>query len=171
MAGARKHGAHRYALSGATAAAATAFSPDAITFDAYAAGSLVAGSFAGYDVSQEAVTELVLVLGTTLTGQATNFTSFRVRLFNAAGALQNSIQVNYSAAGVTSTLWVPIDLAVASGAVVPGAGTGVLTVNSGVALPWNLGPGFTLVFDTAITGTGQYVGAASLTALVQSVGS
>lgn len=172
MAPVRKHGGHRYNLTSFTAAAGTAGTPEMFTFDAYAAGATTAAStgIAAYDASQETVSEMVLVLGTTLTGQATNFTTFRVSHYDSTGTVKNRISVSYSAAGVTSTAFVPINLAVASGATVPGAGTGTLAVANGTALPWTLAPGDTIALDSTVGGTGQYTGAWAITFLVGAKG-
>lgn len=172
MAAIRKHGAHRISLSTASTAAGTAANPAMFTYDAYPNLSTVVNSSAAYDGTSEVITECILVLGTTLTGQATNFTSFRLSQYSSAGGTaKNQISVAYSAAGVTSTAFVPINLAVASGATVPGAGTGTLTVAQGAALPnWILVPGDTIALDTTVTGTGQYTGAFAVTFLVQARG-
>jgi hypothetical protein len=142
------------------------------TYDAYAAGQglTTISPSPNYDLYSESVVEMVMVLGTTLTGQATNFTNFRVTQYNSAGTVKNRMLVAYSAAGVTSTAFVPINLSVANGAVVPGAGTGTLSVGTGVALPWVLVPGDTIGLDTTVTGTGQYVGAVGLTFLIAGTG-
>jgi hypothetical protein len=169
MAGTRKHAAHRINLNTAATAAGTAANPAIWNYDGYPNFSTVANTGLTYDGTIEVVTECILVLGTTLTGQATNFTSFRLSHYSSAGGTaKNQISVAYSAAGVTTTAFTPVTLAVASGATVPGAGTGTLTVAQGAALPgWQLLPGDSIALDTAVTGTGQYTGALAVTFLIQ----
>jgi hypothetical protein len=66
---------------------------------------------------------------------------------------------------------VPLNLAVASGAVVPGAGTGVLTVVSGVALPWTLAQGDVITLDRlSNNATGLATPAFSATLLLSQAG-
>ena len=154
MAGVRKHGAHRYNLDITVTAVGTAAVADVFTYDAYAAGNTTASGTVGLDQATEQVTEMVLTPAQTITGAATNFTDWRVRHFNSAGSVVDSIQVNFDAAAKTVTAFTPANFAVASGATVNGAGTATLTVNSGVALPWTLAAGDSIVFDTVIAGTG-----------------
>ena len=170
MAGIRKHGEHRYSLSTAATAAGTAANPAGFTYDAYPNGSTIANTGLTYDSTIETVTELILSLGTTLTGQATNFTTFRMTHFNSAGSVVDRISVSYSAAGVTSTAFTPINFSVGSGATVPGAGTGTLTLTTGSVLPWVLTPGDCIVLDTTVGGTGQYTGGIFATFTVQARG-
>lgn len=172
MAGARKHGAHRYAVTTAATAAGTAANPAIWGYDAFAnqQGGTTANPTTGFDQTSEQITEMYLILGTTLTGQITNFTTFRVTQYSSAGAVRNQMTVAYSAAGVTSTAFVPINLAGANAAVVPGAGTGTLSVGTGAALPWTLNTGDSVALDTTVTGTGQYVGAVSLNFVTQQKG-
>jgi len=115
---------------------------------------------------------MVLEPAQTITGAATNFTSWRVRHINAAGSTVDSIQVNFDAAAKTVTAFTPASLAVASGGTVPGAGTATLTLNSGSVLPWLLAVGDVIVFDTVVAGTGlaASTGGYSLTFLVQARG-
>lgn len=174
MAGIRKHGAHRYNLNVTITAVGTAAVPEIFTVDAFAAGNTsVAAGTAGLDGTSETVTELVMVPSTTITGAATNFTSWRVRHVSAAGSAVDSIQVNFDAAAKTITALTPANFGVPSGATVPGAGTATLTVNTGSALPWTLSPGDSIVFDTVVTGTGlaASTGGFGLTFLVQAKGS
>src|SRR5262245_13033864 len=98
MAGIRKHGAHRYNLNVTVTAVGTAAVPDVFTYDAFVVGNTVASAGTGEDTTSEQVTELVLTPVQTITGAATNFTSWRVRQVNAAGSTVNSIQVNFDAA-------------------------------------------------------------------------
>lgn len=173
MAGARKHGAHRYALNTAATAAGTAANPAVWVYDAFAnqQGGATANPVTGFDQTVEQITEMSLVLGTALTGQITNFTTFRVTQYSSAGAVKNQMTVAYSAAGVTTpTAFVPVNLAVASGATVPGAGTGTLSVGTGTALPWSLAAGDMVALDTTVTGTGQYVGGIALSFVTQQKG-
>lgn len=172
MAGIRKHGAHRENLDIVISAVGTAAVPSIFTYDAFATGNSTANGTVGLDGTTETITEMVLVPSATITGAATNFTSWRVRHVNSAGSVVDSIQVNFDAAAKTITALTPASFAVASGATVPGAGTAVLTVNSGNALPWILSPGDSVVFDTVVTGTGlaASTGGFGLTFLVQAKG-
>ena len=170
MAGSRKHGAHRYVLSIPAAAAAAAGDVVAatLTYDAFAGGSGVATANsprANYDLAAEQLVEAVLTMYVALVGAATNFVTVQLTHRNSAGTIQNQIQVLFNAAGVVTVAFVPINLAVAGGAVATGAGTGTLTVATGVALPWNIVPGDTVTLDRASTGTGIATPAMSATLL------
>lgn len=158
MAGIRKHGAHRFDLSlPALAAGAAADTSNVFPYDAYAEGTgggvPTAYNFP-YDVAAEEVFEACYTFEATETGQATNFFAVAFRLIRA-GAVLNDLRVIYNAAGVTSTAFTICNLAVASGAVVPNAGTGVLTVQAGVVLPWTLFPADIIQLARITTGTGQ----------------
>lgn len=150
--GSRKHGAHRHVLSFPLAAAGSA--ADLVgaefSYDNYAevGAGTIAGPTIGYDAYAEAVVEAsVVAVGATLTGTATNFVSPRLTQFDSAGNVKNRIRVAFSGTGVIATQYIPMNYGVASGATVPGAGTGTLTVDTGVALPWTLSPGDQIVFD------------------------
>lgn len=154
MAGIRKHGAHRDNLNVQITAVGTAAFPEIWTYDAYAVGNSAANGTIGLDGTAEQVVEMVLTPSVAITGAATNFTAWRVRHFNSAGSAVDSIQVTFDASTKTITALTPINLAVASGATVPGAGAATLTVNTGSALPWNLQAGDSIILDTVVTGTG-----------------
>lgn len=150
MGGARKYGAHRHSLMVPAAAAGSAADVIGHTFiyDAFAEGGATAGGpTAGYDTTSEVLAELTLATFAVLTGQAVNFVAPRVTHRNAAGATVDQIRVDFSAAGVVTVAFAPANLAVASGAVVPGMGTGTLLLVAGVALPWTLVPGDTITLD------------------------
>ena len=172
MAGARKHGAHRYSLATVASAAGTAAQPAVWVYDGYAnqQGGSTANPTTGFDQTVEQVTEMNLTLGTALTGQATNFTTFRVTHRNSAGTTVDQITVPASTTSYVFAAFVPANLAVAGGSAIPGGGTGTLTSASGVTLPWTLAPGDSIALDTSVTGTGQYTGAIALNFLVQQKG-
>ena len=170
MAGIRKHGAHRYALFTGNTAAANA-GPAAIwTYDAFAGPQSVATAAGGVDATTEKVVEMSLVLSAALTGQATNFTSFIVSQFAAAGGTaKNTLTLAASTAQFIFAANAPWGLHVGNGAVPPGnTGTGTLAVGGSVAvpLPWTLVNGDQIQFQFTQTGTGQYVGGAGITFLV-----
>jgi hypothetical protein len=175
MGGARKGVATRHVLSFGLAAAGSAADLVGATFlyDPFARGGATAsGSGVGYDVAAEEVQELALTTNAVLTGQSTNFVSPRVTHRNAAGTTKNQISVAFSAAGVVTAAFVPVNLRVASGAVTTGAGTGVLTVTTGTALPWTLVAGDTITFDRlSNNATGLATPAMSLTFLIANMGS
>lgn len=148
--GARKHGAHRIQLNIPLAAAGSASDlvGDVFTYDGFAesGGGGLASPTAGYDLYSEAVIEASVATYVAFTGQATNFAS--LRLTHARNAVtQNQIEVTFSGTGIVTAALVPMNFGVASGAVVPGAGTGTLTVVTGTALPWTLQPGDTITLD------------------------
>jgi hypothetical protein len=158
MAGIRKHGTHRFpGMFGPLAAATAAFTP-ALIYDAFGgnATGTVATAFAagGYDPSLETVSEAWFEFSLAVTGAATNFDSVALVQRSGAGAVKNQITVAYSAAGVTSAAWVPVNMGVGSGAVVPGAGTGTLVVTTGVALPWSLAIGDIVYWSWTFAGSG-----------------
>lgn len=164
MAGIRKHGAHRINLTLPAAAAGT--------------GADVFGGVWGYDAfpygiydsTQEAIYEMTLSFAATLTGQATNFASFVIQQVRA-GATLNDIRIAYNAAGVTTAAGRSINLAVAGGAVVPGAGTGTLTVQTGAALPWTLAGGDMISIQRiSSNATGQATPLTGLVFVVQALG-
>lgn len=171
MAGTRKHGAHRVWLTTASTAAGTAAQPATWTYDAYAGPQTVLTSSGGQDPATETVTEMALTLGTALTGQATNFTTFRVTHRNAAATTVDQFTIVASTTSFVFAAFIAADLAVASGGTIPGGGTGTLTIGTGVALPWTLVNGDTITLDTTVTGTGQYTGGIGLNFLVQTRGS
>jgi hypothetical protein len=146
MSGARKFGAHRYNLTiSGLAAGNAADEQDVFVYDAFAEQGVAAASPApGYDPVAEQITEMNFATFTTLTGTATNFASVVVQLARA-GAVVNDIRVVFSSSGVVATALTPVNMAVASGAVATGAGTGVLLVQTGIALPWTLQPGDVIV--------------------------
>lgn len=173
MAGARKHGAHRYALNTAATAAGTAANPATWVYDAYAnqQGGSTANPVTGFDQTTEQVTEMNLVLGTALTGQATNFTTFRVTHRNSAGTTVNQLTIAASSSNFVFAAFTPANLAVAGGAAIPGGGaSSSLTVASGTALPWSLSAGDNITLDTTVGGTGQYTGGIALNFLTQQKG-
>jgi hypothetical protein len=145
MAAIRKHGGHRYNLSLAAIAAATQ-SFEGVNFDAFAAGTL--------DAAQEFVVEATITTNGVLTGQATNFSSIALQQYSLAGVLKNDIRVAFSAAGVVTVGFAPLNYNVAVGATVPGAGTGVLANPTGIPLPWPIVTGDTIVLAKIVTGTG-----------------
>ena len=149
--GARKHGAHRVQLGPCAAAAggtALDISGDVFVYDAYAeAGSGTESSpSSGYDMYLESVIEAAVTTFAALTGQATNFAS--IRLTQARNAVTvNQIEVTFSGSTILTAALKPMNYGVASGATVPGAGAGTLTVVTGTALPWPLQPGDTITLD------------------------
>lgn len=155
MAGSLKHGSHRYTLTlGALAVGAAADTEDVMVYDGYADGAATAAGYNyPYDATSEQITEASFAMGAALVGVATNFASVVFGLARA-GVVVNELRVNYSAAGVTTTIYGVANLNVASGAVVAGSGTGTLTVQTGVALPWTLQAGDVLYLRRLSTGTG-----------------
>lgn len=155
MAGSVKHGGHRYTLRlPALAAGTAADTQDLFVYDGFADGAATVAAYNfPYDLTSEQVIAACFAVGATLTGAATNFATLAFQQFRA-GAAVNDIRVAYSAAGVTTTADTVANLAVASGAVVTGAGTGTLTVQTGVALPWTLQQGDVLVLARISSGTG-----------------
>jgi len=150
MASTRKHGTHSTVNLGVepmAAGSAADTDVDVFIYEAFSGSSLTAGGGGGLSAELEFLLELAVVTAAILTGQATNFASIRVTHRNAAGATVDQIQVTFSAAGVVTAAFVPMNFGVPSGAVVTGAGTGVLTVVTGVALPWTLLPGDTIALD------------------------
>ena len=87
-----------------------------------------------------------------------------------ADARLNANKDAYATQVVTSTAFTPINFSVGSGATVPGAGTGTLTLTTGSVLPWVLTPGDCIVLDTTVGGTGQYTGGIFATFTVQARG-
>jgi hypothetical protein len=174
MAGIRKHGAHRGNLNILISAVGTAAVAEAFTYDAFAAlgGGTASAPSSNYDITQEVLAELVLTPLVTITGAATNFTAWRVRHYNAAGAVVDDMRVTFDAAAKTITAFTPANLGVAAGAVVPGAGTATLTSTTGATIPWTLKPGDTIAFDTVVTGTGlaASTGGYALSFLTQAAG-
>jgi hypothetical protein len=142
MSGARKFGAHRYNLTlSGLAAGNAADEQDLFVYDAFAEfGAAAASPASGYDLTAEQITEMNFVTFATLTGTVTNFASVVVQQARA-GAVVNDIRVVFSSSGVVATALTPVNLAVASGAVATGAGTGVLLVQTGIALPWTMQAG------------------------------
>lgn len=154
MAGIRKHGLHRVNLTlSALAAGAAADAQDVFPYDAFVVGTS--------DASQEAIYEAYIAFNAALIGQATNFSSFALQQARN-NAILNDIRVSYNAAGVTTPIYGAINLAVAEGAVVPGAGTGVLVRQAGTVLPWFLLPGDVIIFSRISSGTGQATPAVGL---------
>lgn len=172
MAGARKRGANRYNLFlGPLTGSSTTDTAATFVYDGFAEGASTASGWAfPYDVTSEVVTEASISVGTTLTGTSTNFAAFAFRQYRGSSTVVNDIQVVYSGSGITSSLGLPVNLNVASGAVATGAGTGVLTVQSGSALPWTLIQGDTLAFARVTTGTGLATPAANLTFVTKQSG-
>ena len=172
---ARKGIATRRTLSVPAAAGGTALDTvgSSFIYDSFARrGTTAGGAALTYDQMSEAIQEMALTTAAVLTGQATNFVSPQVTHRNAAGTTQNQIKVDFSAAGVVTAAFVPVNLAVASAAVATGSGTGVLTVVTGAALPWTLVPGDTITFDRlSNNATGLATPAMSLTFLIANKGS
>lgn len=176
MAPARKHGAHRVQLNIGNMAAGSAndLLADIFDWDSYAAEG--AGTINlptnNYDTTAYSVQEASVTTYTTLTGQATNFASLRLTHTDSAGNVKNRIRVAFSGTGIVATALTSMNFAVASGATVPGAGTGVLTVDTGTALPWTLVPGDDIVFDrVSNNATGLATPSASATILIGQAGS
>ncbi len=171
--GARKHGAHRQSLSLAFPTLGTTPSFAMFVYDAFAefgGGSGAANAAVGYDVYQEAVIEMNLTLDTALTGQATNFTTFAVTHRNSAATTKNAFTIVASTTAFIFAAFVPANLNVASGATIPGGGTGTLTIGTGTALPWKVVTGDTITLSAVPTGNGQYVGGVSLNFLIAGYG-
>lgn len=167
MPGIRKHGAHRVHLTTGNIVATGALPAAIWTYDAYAGPQSVATASGGVDSTLERVVEMSLTLSAALTGQATNFTTFLVSQFSAAGVLKNQLSIAASTAQFIFAANIPWDLAVAGATIPPGnTGTGTMTVPTGVALPWSLVNGDQIQFQATQTGTGQFVGGAGLTFLV-----
>lgn len=172
---ARKGVATRHILSIPLAAGGTGADLVGATFvyDGFAhRGATASGAGIGYDYAAEEIQEASFTTFVALPGQITNFVSPRLIHRNAAGSTVNNISIAFSAAGVVTVAFVPVNLAVASGAVATGAGTGVLTVTTGTALPWTLAPGDTVTFDrVSNNGTGLATPAMTCTLLIASKGS
>jgi hypothetical protein len=173
MAGARKHGGHRHNLQNVLITAATATLPAIWTYDPFAenlGGSGASTAGAGYDGTVEQIVEMNLTLSASLTGQVTNFTTFRITHRNAAGTTIDQFSVVASTTAYIFVAFIPANLGVASGATIPGGGTGTLTVGTGVALPWTLTVGDTISLDTTVTGSGQYAGGIAVNFVVAQKG-
>jgi hypothetical protein len=168
--GARKHGAHRENLQVAFPTLGTDPSPAVYVYDAYAENGLISSPTTGYDLYQEAVVEMSLTLSASLTGQATNFTNFLIVHRNAAASTKNLLTLAASTTAYVFVAYVPANLAIASGATIPGAGTATLVVTTGIALPWLLVPGDTIALAPTHTGTGQYAGGVSLNFVIAGLG-
>lgn len=169
MAGARHHMSHRYNLNTQTVTATVAAPGDCFMYDAFInqGGGSTANPTTGFDSLTEQVVEMSLMLDTTLTGQATNYSSFRVTHRNSAGTTKNLIQIICLTNAFVITAFIPNNLNVANGAAIPGAAAGTtLTVTTGTKLPWTLVPGDSVTLDMAITGNGQYTGGISLNFIV-----
>lgn len=153
MATTRKHGTHSTVdLNIGLLAAGSAADPnsiDSFIYEAFSGSSATASGGGGLSAEQEFLLELAVLTAAILTGTVTNFASIRFTHRNAAGTTLNQIQVTFSAAGVVTAAFVPMNFGppVASGGVVPGAGTGVLTVITGTVLPWALSNGDTITLD------------------------
>lgn len=146
----RKYGLKTVVLAVALMAAGSATdgaSASTFVYNAFANGALTATAGGGVDGAQEWLQELTVVTNAILTGQAANFASIRVTHRDGAGVIKNQMRVDFSAAGVVTVAFVPLNFAVANAAVVTGAGTGVLNVNTGIALPWPLLNGDTITLD------------------------
>ena len=162
--GARKHGAHRQSLNLAFPTLGTSPPSAIFVYDAFAeagGGSGATTTGVGYDIYQEAVIEMTLTLDTALTGQATNFTTFAVT-HRTGATTKNAFTIVASGTTFIFAAFVPANLNVASGAAIPGGGTGTLTIGTGTALPWKLAQGDTITFSATATASGQYAGGASL---------
>jgi hypothetical protein len=173
MAGARKHGGHRYNLQTAITTAATAPKAAIWVYDGFAenlGGSGASTTGVGYDQTVEQIVEMNLVLESSLTGQVTNFTTFSVTHRNAAGTTVDAFTVVAGTTAYVFVAFIPANLAVASGATIPGGGTGTLTIGTGVALPWTLTPGDTITLTATVTGSGQYTGGIALNFLTSQKG-
>lgn len=170
--GARKHGAHREILQVAFPTLGTDPPTALWQYDPYAesGAGLISTPTAGYDLYQEAVIEMALVLDTALTGQATNYTTFGVTHRNAAATTKNAFTIVGSSTALVVAAFISLNLGVASGATIPGGGTATLTVGTGVALPWKLVPGDTIQLVPTHTGNGQYAGGVSLFFTVAGLG-
>jgi hypothetical protein len=170
--GARKHGAHRENLQVAFPTLGTDPSPAIYVYDAYSEGGAgtVNSPTGGYDLYQEAVIEMSLTLSAALTGQATNFTTFAIVHADSAANTKNLLTLAASTTAYVFAAKIPANLAVASGATIPGAGTATLVVTTGVALPWKLVPGDTIELLPTHTGNGQYAGGVSLNFVVAGLG-
>jgi hypothetical protein len=170
MSGTRKHGAHRVHLTTGNIAAANALPAAIWTYDAYAGPQSVVTASGGVDSTLERVVEMNLALSAALTGQATNFTTFIVSHFSAAGGTaKNIFTLACSTAQFIFAANVPWNLAVANGAVPNGnTGTGTLAITGsvGIALPWPLVNGDQIQLAATQTGTGQFVGGAGVTFLI-----
>ena len=173
MAGARKSGAHRVNLNVAFPTLGTA-PPAAIwVYDAFAENGGASGASTtapGYDPYLEAVVEMALTLEAALTGQITNYTTFSVTHRNAAATTKNAFTIVCSTTAYVFAAFIPANLNVASGATIPGGGTGTLTIGTGTALPWKLVPGDTITLTATATGNGQYAGGFALSFIVAGYG-
>jgi len=157
MAGAIKHGSHRYQLSlQALTAGTSSDTEDTWTYDAFVEGGATYNAVTWpYDGTAEQVTEAAFTVASSLAGQATNFPNV---VFGQAraGAVVNELRVGFSSSTITMTAYSSANLNVASGATVTGAGAGTLLVQSGAALPWTLVPGDILYFRRlSSTATGE----------------
>ncbi len=173
MARATKHGGHRILLTIPAAAAGSAADTvaDMWTYDAFVGSTVVNSPSPQYDTYTEEFSAAVLAAFTTLTGQATHYVSPRLTHVDSTGTTKNQLRVDFSATGVVLTALTSAKLEVASGATVPGAGTGTLTVVTGTALPWTLVAGDMIIFDRLSNdGTGLATPALSVTAVVKGKG-
>lgn len=155
MAGAIKHGSHRYTLTLPALAAGAAADADVVfIYDAFADSAATASGYNyPYDATSESIVEASFGFATALTGTVTNFASVVFGLARA-GAVVNELRVAFNAGGVTTAIYTVANLNVASGAVVVGAGTGTLTAQTGVVLPWVLQAGDVVYLRRLSTGTG-----------------
>lgn len=172
MAGARKHGAHRYNLSlQALTAGTSADTQDVWTYDAFAEGATTAtGVVFPYDLTSEQITEAYMSPGANFTGQATNFANFCLQLYRGATTATNDIRIGFSSTNVVLNLGQVANFGVASGGTTNTGG--VLLVNAGSALPWTLQPGDQIVFSrVSNNATGDATPAMGLTFVTKQYGS
>lgn len=99
-----------------------------------------------FDDTQYVVKEASFATDAVLTGQGTHFASIVLQHLNSLGAVVDDIRVDFSAVGVVTVANAPCNWAVASGVVVPGAGTGVLGNPTGHVLPFLLSEGDAIRF-------------------------
>jgi hypothetical protein len=132
-------------------AAGSAADTETVSFiyEAFSGSSATASGGGALSAEQEFLLELAVLTAAILTGTATNFAGIRITHRNAAGTIVNQIRVDFLAAGVVTVAFAPMNFGppVVSGGVVPGSGTGVLTVAAGTVLPWALSNGDTITLD------------------------
>jgi hypothetical protein len=173
MGGIRKHGGHLHQFSiGALAAGASNDSGEGFAYHAYPSGSVAAGgdALARLDRAVYQLQELAVVPFAAHTGQATNFSDIQLTQYDSAANVKNQIKVRFDAAGKTMTAKLPMNLALAAGATVPNAGTAVIAVITGTALPWNLSFGDIIELARISEGTGNASPPLAASAFIGEVG-
>ncbi len=167
MAGMLKHGAHLFNLTLPALAIGSAQDQSVgFVWNGFAGqqGGSTGNPVTGSDQTLYQVVEMVLSTSSTLTGAATNYVSLFADHYNFAGSKVDEIGVAFLTTSIILTQFVPANLNVASGAVVPGCGaTSALLNGTGVVLPWSLTNGDMILLARTSTSNGIATPALSLT--------